>query len=328
MKGLNSFGATPRWSWFQNGRNGFVSLVDDQGGRIWQANARSGPIRKLTVGTSSESESQPALSPDGKKMLFVQAKGDYMIVSASLADATVKRVISSEIPTGMPQWAQHHDEFVYDSVRNGSPAIWMRGEGWDRPIVTGEAFPPGTTNGFSTPALSPGADRVAYTRDDKDRQFQNWISSISGGPPVRLTNDKDAVERVGSWSPDGAKIVYWHVRDNGASLMVVNATGEATPTMLRQRIGNLLPEWSRDGQWIKYFDFVDGGGWSLISPDGKTVRSYGESTTIQMTFSADSKKLYGIRGEPDRCILYSVDIANEGHENHRRHRQRFYAGEL
>ncbi|MCU1261493.1 MAG: tolB protein [Bryobacterales bacterium] len=308
MKGLNSFGGTPRWSWFPDGRNGIVSLTDEQGGRLWFAGIHSGPKRKLMAGTLSESESQPALSPDGKKMLFVQAKPDYMIVSASLVDATVKRVISSEMPTGMPEWALHHDEFVYDSVRNGSPAIWMRGEGWDRPIVTGEAFPPGTTNGFSTPALSPGADRVAYTRDDKGRQFQTWISSISGGPPVRLTNDKDVVERGGSWSPDGARIVYWQVRDGVASLMVVNTTGEAAPVMLRQRIGGPLPEWSPDGLWITFLDPADGVGWSLISPDGKTVRSYGESKTVQMTFSADSKKLYGIRVEPDRCILYSLDI--------------------
>jgi serine/threonine protein kinase len=311
MKSLNSFDGTPRWSWFPNGRNGFVSSVDEQGAHLWFAGIHSGPKRKLMAGTLSESESQPALSPDAKKMLFVQAKADYMIVSASLADATVKRVISSEMPTGMPAWALHHDEFVYDSARNGSPAIWMRGQGWDRLVVTGEAFPPGTTNGFTTPALSPGADRVVYTRDDKDRQFQAWISSISGGPPVRLTNDKDAVERGGSWSPDGARIAYWHVRNNEASLMVVNTTGEATPAMLRQHIGNPLPQWSPDGLWISFLDRADGVGWSVISPDGKTVRSYGESTTIQMTFSADSKKLYGIRVEPDRCILYSLDIVTK-----------------
>ncbi len=308
MKSLNSFGSTPRWSWFPGGRSGIVSLVNEQGGRLWFAGVHSGPARKLTTGTSAESESQPALSPDGKKMLFVQAKADYMIVSTSLADATVKRVISSEMPTGMPEWALHHDQFVYDSFRNGSSAIWMRSEGWDRLIVTGEAFPPGTTNGFSTPALSPGADRVAYTRDDKDRQFQTWISSVSGGPPVRLTNDKDMVERGGSWSPDGARMVYLQFHDGQAFLMVVNTTGEATPVMLRQGVSNRLPEWSPDGLWISFFDPADGVGWSVISPDGKTVRSYGESTTVQMTFSADSKKLYGIRVEPDRCILYSLDI--------------------
>jgi Tol biopolymer transport system component/predicted Ser/Thr protein kinase len=308
MKGLSSFGSTPRWSWFPSGHNGFVSSVDEQGGHLRYASVQSGPTRTLTIGAPAQSESQPALSPDGNQMLFIQAKSDYMIVSASLADATVKRVISSEIASGMPAWALHQDAFVYDSVRSGSPAIWMRGEGWDRPIVTADAFPPGTTNGFSTPALSPGTDRVAYTRDDKDRQFQTWISSVSGGPPVRLTSDKNAVERGGSWSPDGARMAYWYVRDNQASLMVVNTTGEATPTMLREHIGNPLPDWSPDGAWIKFLDTVNGAGWSVISPDAKTVRSYGEPLTVQMTFSADSKKLYGIRVEADRCILYALDI--------------------
>lgn len=310
MKDLKSFGSTARWSWFSGGNKGFVSMTDEQGGHLWYAGVRSGPERKLTTGTLAESESQPALSSDGSKMLYVQSKSDFMIVSASLTDATVKRVISSELNTGMPAWALHQNEFVYDSVRSGSPAVWMRGEGWDRPIVTVDAFPPGTTNGFATPALSPGADRVAYTRDDKDRQFQAWISSVSGGPPVRLTNDKDAVERAGSWSPDGARMVYWHVRNNRASLMLVNTTGEATPALLRDHVGGPLPEWSRDGEWIVFFD-PDGAGWSVISPDGKTVRNYGESKTVQMTFSADSKKLYGIRVEADRCVLYSLDIGTK-----------------
>jgi Tol biopolymer transport system component len=92
--------------------------------------------------------------------------------------------------------------------------------------------------------------------------------------------------------------------------MVVRTTGEATPATLRQHVGNPLPEWSPDGQWIKFLDPAD-AGWTLVSPDGKTLRSYGERTTIQMTFSSDSKRLYGIRVEPDRCILYSLDIATK-----------------
>ena len=49
----------------------------------------------------------------------------------------------------------------------------------------------------------------------------------------------------------------------------------------------------------------------LQRADGKTVRSFGQPDTIQMTFSADSKRLYGIRAEPDRCALYSLDIASK-----------------
>jgi Tol biopolymer transport system component len=105
-----------------------------------------------------------------------------------------------------------------------------------------------------TPAPSPGADRLFFTRSDNDRQFQNWLSSVSGGPAVRLTTTRNIVERGGSWSPNGGMIVYWEFRNGVASVMVVRTTGEATPVKLREHVGNPLPDWSPDGQWIKFMN--------------------------------------------------------------------------
>jgi Tol biopolymer transport system component len=312
LANLTTLGDTPRWAWFPDGRNGFLSSTDDRGEHLWLAGIHSGPRQRVMTGISSEAESQPALSPDGKQLLFRKSRADSMIVSASLSDATVQRQISSEVNTGMPAWALHQQEFVYDSGRNGAPGIWMRGDGWDRPIVTPQSFPAGTTNGFVTPTLSPGADRVVYGRIDNQQRYHIWISSVSGGPPVRLTNEKDAVERGGAWSPDGTSVVYWDYRDGIASLMLAKTTGEAAPVVLRQRVADPLPDWSRDGQWISFLTFdKDGLYWSIISPDGKTERRIGEPHTLQMAFSADSKRLYGIRSEADRCVLYSIDMASK-----------------
>jgi serine/threonine protein kinase/Tol biopolymer transport system component len=295
------------WSWFPNGRNGVWSF----GGHLWLAGIRTGMREAVTTGISSESQSQPALSPDGAQLLFRESRTDYMIVSASLSDASAERVISSETATGMPAWALHRKAFVYASDRSGSSAIWMRGEDGDRPIVTADAFPAGTRNSFLLPALSPQADRVLYTRGS-DEQV-NWISSLAGGPPVRLTNAKGVIERGGSWSPDGGRIVYWQFLNGSVSIMVVRTTGDATPVVLCEKAGLPIPEWSPDGQWIKFIDARGGSnaGWSLISPDGKTLRSLGEPNTIEMTFSADSKRLYGIRVEQDRRTLYSLDLATK-----------------
>jgi Tol biopolymer transport system component/predicted Ser/Thr protein kinase len=302
--------ATPRWSWFPDGRSGVLPSM----GHLSFFSMRSGLGQAITTGISSESQSQPALSPDGKKMLFIQSRTDHMMVSASLSDASVERVISSEVLMGMPAWAPHREEFVYASDQGGSEAIWLRGESGDRPIVTQDAFPAGSKNIFMTPALSPDSGRLIYTRADNGQHVENWISSLSGGPPVRLTNTKDVIERGGSWSPDGRQFVYWQLRNGTASVMVAKTSGEATPTMLWEKTGNPLPEWSPDGQWIKFVDGRNGYDtpvWFLISPDGKTVRDYAEPNTIQMTFSADSKKLYGIRIEAERRTLYSVDIATK-----------------
>jgi eukaryotic-like serine/threonine-protein kinase len=304
----NKFGG---WSWFPNGRGGIWSF----GGHLWLAGIRAGVRQAVTTGISSESQSQPALSPDGKQLLFNQSRTDYMIVSASLSDASVERVISSEAATGMPAWALHRNAFVYSSERSGSSAIWMRGEDGDRPIVIQDAFPSGSRGAVILPTLSPQADRVLYTRGTGGSNDQfNWISPLSGGPPVRLTDAKDVIERGGSWSPDGGRIVYWQFRNGFVSIMVVRTTGDAIPVVLSEKAGLPLPEWSPDGQWIKFIDARDGkggAGWTLISPDGKTLRSYGEPNAIQMTFSADSKRLYGIRVESDRRTLFSVDIATK-----------------
>lgn len=57
-------------------------------------------------------------------------------------------------------------------------------------------------------------------------------------------------------------MVYWDYRTGIASVMVVSTTGEATPVMRREHVGKPLPEWSPDGQWIKFLDGADAGGWS------------------------------------------------------------------
>ncbi len=315
LTNLPNTGNTPRWSWFPDGRTGILSLTTAGGTHLWFAGIRTGLRQPLMVGTPSETENQPVLSPDGKKILFTQGETEFTIASASLADASVSRLISTTgMATGMPAWARHQDKMVYDTARSGSSAIWMRNEGWDRPIVTADAFPPGTTDKFMTPALSPDGDRLAYTRSDKDQKFVDWISSVSGGPPVRLTNIMDAVERGGSWSPDGAQIVYWQFKGGKTAIMLAKTSGEATPVMLREMVGNPLPDWSPDGQWISFAD-VKSGGWAVISPDGKTLRTYGEPRTVQMTFSADSRHLYGIRVDGDRNTLFSIDLATKEVKN-------------
>ena len=113
--------------------------------------------------------------------------------------------------------------------------------------------------------------------------------------------------RRGCWSPaDGDRFVYTQVRAGTPSLMVMKTSGEATPTVLEKIAAFALPQWSPDGQWIAYQEATRNaarGGWSLISPDGRTTRSFPQIKNRKVTFSSDFKLLYGIRDEQDHNYL-------------------------
>jgi hypothetical protein len=103
-------------------------------------------------------------------------------VTVSLESALVERVLSSELVADMPAWALRRQKFAYVTTRNGSPEIWVRGEG-DQPIVTPASFTTGTTDYFVNPPLSPGAERLMSTRLESHGHVFNSVSSVSGGPP-------------------------------------------------------------------------------------------------------------------------------------------------
>ena len=71
---------------------------------------------------------------------------------------------------------------------------------------------------------------------------------------------------------------------------------------MRVRDGNRVPCWSPDGKWISY---VDG----LCSPDGQTTRSLPKKGSPYYMFSADGARVYGIREERGRQLLFFIDLA-------------------
>lgn len=308
MKNLTAYGGTPMFSLFPGERLCLTSLEDAEGeaAHLWIVGLNSGNRRQLTDG--SDLQVAPSVSPDGKRILYGQAKNEFLLVSASLADASVEHLILSEKATGMPAWGRGQEKFVYTSDRAGSSAVWMRAEGWDRPLVTVNAFPRGSTVGFMTPALSPDGNRLIYTRIEKGGRIANWISSVSGGPSVRLTDVANPTEYGGSWSPDGRRFAFITIQNANAALAIVKTSGDAAPVILDHDISG-IPEWSPDGQWISFPGRKAAGNWTLLSPDGKLSRAYSAPGTVAMTFSADSKLLYGIRTDREHRYLYSYDPA-------------------
>jgi Tol biopolymer transport system component len=147
--------------------------------------------------------------------------------------------------------------------------------------------------------------RVIYTRFDSNENGKLWISATTGGTPSRLTNAETDIEYPGSWSPDGSWFVYVANRNARSDLMKIKTTGQATPILVKAGTppsGWGVPSWSPDGKWIC-------GGEQLVSPDGKSTRSLPKENGLPYMFSADGKRVYGIRQDGERQLLFFIDLA-------------------
>jgi eukaryotic-like serine/threonine-protein kinase len=306
LKNIPRAGGTPTFSWMPDSRHIVISVMRNQETppHLWIADTESDEVRPLTSGTSVET--QPAVSPDGRKILYTEGIFDENIVSVSLDDGALRNLIATDRSESMPAWAARAAKLAYVTNRDGPLQIWLRDpDGSDRPIVTGNDFPGESTKWFMDPSLSAEGDRIVFTRIDAAGACQMWIQSLSGGAPVRLTKSPDAAEFAGSWSPDGTRLAYFQVSLGKTALMIVKAGSQATPIKLKEDIDD-LPEWSPTGEWIAY---EDKDGWALISPDGHDSRTIGKIDTQHLTFSKDGKRLYGIRAEGEHQFLFSMDLA-------------------
>ena len=313
LQKLPSFAGTPTFSWLPDSRHIVVSLAAEQNSpsHLWIADTASNDLRPLTTGTSVELF--PAVSPDGKSVLYDQDASRLDVVSVSVEDGTAKTLITTGHIEGMAAWAANQGKLAWVTDRNGPYEIWVRLlDGSDRPAVTAADFPAGTSRWLLNPSLSPDGDRLVYARIDRAGIAHLWISSLSGGAPIRLTNtDTDTSgECCGSWSPDGSRFVYLQTQAGKHWLMTVKTSGNAVPVMLKE-VTRYIPDWSPVGDWITY---QDDKGWSLISPDGKSSKFLAKIETRYLAFSKDGKLLYGIQtgdnaADKDRATLFSLDPA-------------------
>ncbi len=312
LERLTTLQGTPSFSWMPDNRHIVVSLATDVHSppHLWMADIDSDRLTPLTTGNAGER--LPVVSPDGKSLIYSQSRANLDVVSVSLADGEAKTLISTGRQESMAAWAANQEKLVWVTDRNGPMAIWIRQpDGSERPLLTASDFPPGTHKWFMDPSLSPNAQQIVYVRVSNDGVTRLWISSLSGGVPVRLTNAEPSAEYGGAWSPDGKRLAYLQVQGGRNSLMVANISGRATPVTLVDNVLQYLPDWSPDGNWITY---RDNQGWNLISPDGARRKPLGKIETAYLAFSRDSRQLYGIKtgeraADQNYVTLFSIDPA-------------------
>ena len=219
-----------------------------------------------------------------------------------LDGSPVRPMIATSRIERYPVWSPVAEQFAYATDRTGAPEVWLRSrkEGSSRPLVRLRDVPDNGTV-ITSVAFSPDGQRILFTSGNK-----MWISSLSGGQPVRVTGVNETGIQ-GHWSPDGEWIAYLQLDGAEYHVEKTKSSGRQSPVRIARSAIDCTPLWSPAGDWIAMTnpDLV------LVSPDGqkqKKLREAFDPTNSAYGWSRDGKLLYVAYPENRRLVLGAIQV--------------------
>jgi Tol biopolymer transport system component len=243
---------------------------------VWPAHSALAVSPKLDgkYGMGNHVE-HPTFSPNGEKVLF--------LANRVLPDGTEVPIKDNGI--GFDLW-------LWDVRKDSATALTMDSAGYD----LGHWSPNGkyisdiSFEGYEIPSPEGGAPSLSSTYQWKHNLYV-W--------DVHTRNRRLLVRYVDSpiWSPDSKRIYFEGViGDERPAFLSVGLSGGKPTTVLVSNNSTWLGEWSPDGRFLAYSEYVPerkGHVLSLLPADGRKPRMYYafKSPITELEWSQDGRKI-------------------------------------
>jgi Tol biopolymer transport system component len=206
---------------------------------------RAGVATKLDV--PAEDYVDPAVAPDGKRFaIAVRRVGDQTLAVFDSERGVLMRLPSGGLRFAAPVWTPDSKYLVFDAPGPSQhPTLY-------RVLADGSAPPEAIVelpaNGHVT-SIAPTGQAVVMINNPATN-MDLWLLALDGDHKLKAFRNTPAMERQGSFSPDGAWIAY-SANDSGRSEVYVSPIRGAGRWQISVS-GGEQPRWSRDGREIFY----------------------------------------------------------------------------
>ena len=263
---LLAWTADSRWLAFTGGSSA------DEGWGITLLSLQTGEKRRLTSPPKSALDCHPALSPDGRGLVFARmaslvAYGSelyWLDLTGDLrAKGEPKRITFENRLTMTPAWTADGREVIYSSGGTQSRSLWRKaapslGTGLRNPARPERLSFPGEN--VDSPAVSGLRRRLIYVQNVTDSNI--WQADLTGALHVsgrRRLIASTRAEWVPQFSPGGERIAFISGRSGRNEVWVCDRDGfgaEQLTNMNAPITG--CPRWSPDGERIVFDSNAEG----------------------------------------------------------------------
>ncbi len=246
----------------------------------------------------------PIWSPDDQRIAFASAREAKSVIYSIPVFGGVAvpyKTFSSYSDLRLRHWSKDGTGIFYESDGN---LFRLEIATQDTIQITNFAPENNEPKHFS---ISPDEKKIVYM-NRTDGQSDLWMSAISGGNSVRLTNDPDEESNL-RWHTDGERILYTVHRNNYYQINIAYTDGRTPRQVTRGESEYELIDVSEDGKNIYYLskesksdiwgvkidtgeEFETATGiesefWTDVSKDGSKIAYQTLLTAQTFSFTAD-----------------------------------------
>jgi Tol biopolymer transport system component len=274
----------------------------------WRSGGHRRPQVQLTPLTFAEGvEEDPALSPDGKQLLYAaQAGGARKIFRKDLESGREEQLTHGDRDDLQPAWSADGNHILFVRSRSADKklqpgdvfGVYFDGDVWKLDLRT--ATEAKLIEMAFNPSYSPDGTRIAVDASWAGPR-RIWILDTEAHNPQQVTTDiTEAVEHFRPrWSPDGQRIVFQNLERTKFDVRATEVSSKKMVWVTNDQFLNLNPVWSRSGNFIYFSSYRSGGlnVWRVPvkedgSPDGAPQQlTTGAGQDVELSLAGTGRRI-------------------------------------